>query len=108
MQNVVFDGSEIRGASYYQNDFTEFSSNEREQKGYYLAVNVTDWNGAKFRIDRTSGKGTEVAFNGDGIAVLFLGATPKEVNTAKSFVYITAEGEETSFGLNIMCRKKGE
>ena len=108
MQNVVFDGSEIRGASYYQSDFTEFSSNEREQKGYYLAVNVTDWNGAKFRIDRTSGKGKEVAFNGDGIAVLFLGATQKEVNTAKSFVYIPEEGEETSFGLNIMCRKKGE
>lgn len=108
MQNVVFDGSEIRGASYYQDDFTEFSSNPKEQKGYYLAVNVGEWDGAKFRIDRTSGKGKEVAFSGDGIAVLFLGRTPKEVNTAKAFVYIPSHGEETSMKLNIMCREREE
>lgn len=96
----MFDGSEIRGTSNFQDSFPEFSSNEEEQSGYYLAVNVTDWNGAKFRIDRGTKKGKEVAFNGDGIAVLFLGKDKRAAKTATQFVVIKG-GAETKFNLNM-------
>ena len=96
----MFDGSEIRGTSNFQDSFPEFSSNEEEQSGYYLAVNVTDWNGAKFRIDRGTKKGKEVAFNGDGIAVLFLGKDKRAAKTATQFVVIKGEAE-TKFNLNM-------
>ena len=95
----MFDGTEIRGTSNYQESFPEFSSIEDEQSGFYLAVNVGEWEGAKFRIDRGTKKGKEVAFNGDGIAVLFLGKDEKAAKTATNFVYISPETEETSFTL---------
>lgn len=101
LQNVIFDGNEIRGTSYYQESFPEFSSNKEEQSGYYLAVNVGEWEGAKFRIDRGVKKGTEVAFNGDGIAILFLGKDRSAAKTATNFVYISPETEETSFSLKM-------
>lgn len=106
MQDVDFDGTRIFGTSYYTEDFTEFNSDPSEQNGFYLALNVTEWNGAKFRIDRINRKGTEVAFNGDGIAVLFLGATEKDAKTAKYFVYVPAEGEETAFSLDLNFEEK--
>lgn len=98
---MIFDGNEIRGTSYYQESFPEFSSNKEEQSGYYLAVNVGEWEGAKFRIDRGTKKGTEVAFNGDGIAILFLGKDRNAAKTATNFVYISPETEETSFSLKM-------
>lgn len=104
-RNVVFDGSEIRGYSIYQDSFEQFNSTvPEEQKGYYIAVDVTDWNGAKFRLDRTTGKGNEVAFSGDGIAILWLGGTEDKAKTAKQFVYIKGE-KETKFDLNLKFRK---
>lgn len=90
----------IRGTSNKITGWTEFSSNEDEQNGYYLAVNVTEWNGAKFRLDRTTGHGTEVAFKDDGIAILFLGATEEVAKTAQSFVYIK-DTEEASFSIDM-------
>ena len=103
--NVVFDGTEIRGNSNYQNSFEQFNNSvPEEQKGFYLAVNVTEWNGAKFRLDRTTGKGTEVAFSGDGIAILWLGDTETKAKTAKQFVYIKDE-HETKFDLKLNFKR---
>lgn len=99
LQDIIFDGDEIRGQVFYQDNFDEFSSLPEQKSGYYFAVNVTEWNGAKFRIDRKKGKGTEVAFNGDGIAILFLGKDEKDAKTAEKFVYIK-DAEETPFTLN--------
>lgn len=100
--NVVFDGTEIRGNSNYQSNFEQFNASvPEEQRGFYLAVNVTEWNEAKFRLDRTTGKGTEVAFSGDGIAILWLGDTEAKAKTAKKFVYISPEREETAFELKL-------
>lgn len=99
---MIFDGNEIRGTSYYQESFEQFNqSNPEEQSGYYLTVNVGEWEGAKFRIDRGTKKGTEVAFNGDGIAILFLGKDRSAAKTATNFVYISPETEETSFSLKM-------
>lgn len=103
--NVVFDGTEIRGTTNYQDDFKNFNvSVPEEQKGFYLALNITEWNGAKFRIDRTTGKGKEVQFNDDGIAILWLGDTEKKARTAKQFVYIKDE-QETVFNLKMNYKK---
>lgn len=60
---------------------------------------------AKFRLDRTTGKGTEVAFNGDGIAIVWLGDTEKKAKTAKKFVYISPESTETAFDLKLNLRR---
>lgn len=99
--DIVFDGTEIRGFSNYQDSFEQFNNSVPDkQKGFYLAVNVTDWNGAKFRLDRTTGKGTEVAFDGDGIAIVWLGNTEEKAKTAKQFVYIKGE-KETKFDLKL-------
>ena len=86
-------GETITGSVNKITDWTEFNSNTSEQTGYYVALEVDDWEGNSFRIDRTTGKGKAVAFNGDGIAILFLGADQNAVNTAQSFVVITPEGE---------------
>ena len=67
-------------------------------------MNVTEWNGAKFRLDRTTGKGTEVAFSGDGIAILWLGDTETKAKTAKQFVYIKDE-QETKFDLKLNFKR---
>ena len=99
----MFDGLEIRGTSNFQDSFPEFSSNKAEQSGYYLAVNVAEWNGAKFRIDRGTKKGNEVAFSGDGIAVLFLGKDKRAAKTATQFVVIKDDAE-TKFNLNMLFR----
>ena len=105
-RDIIFDGNEIRGTSIFQSDFEQFNEgNPEEQFGYYLALNVTEWNGAKFRINRTTGEGNEVAFNGDGIAILLLGNTEKTARTAKEFVYIK-DDEEIRCKLNLSFRRE--
>lgn len=98
--NYSVSGETITGSVNKITDWTEFSSNTSEQTGYYVALEVDDWEGNSFRIDRTTGKGKAVAFNGDGIAILFLGADQNAVNTAQSFVVITPEGE-VSYTFNV-------
>lgn len=80
--------------------WTEFSSSSEQQNGYYVAINVEPWEGAKVRIDRTTGNGTAVALKGDGIYIGFMG---KDVTSAKTAQYITiiqTDGSEQKLDLS--------
>ena len=80
--------------------WTEFSSDSEQQNGYYVAINVEPWEGAKVRIDRTTGNGTAVALKGDGIYIGFMG---KDVTSAKTAQYITiiqTDGSEQKLDLS--------
>ena len=92
---------EIEGSINYINNWTEFSSVTEEQHGYYVALNFNPWSGNKFRIDRTTGNGKEVAFNGDGICICRLGGNISEANTAECITVIDAEGNEEHYYLDV-------
>lgn len=97
---IASDGA-ITGTLNYQEGWTEFNSAvPEEQEGYYVALNVNPWEGNKFRIDRTTGKGKEVAFKGDGIAICWLGNDEAKAETAQSIVIIYSDGTEDSLSLS--------
>lgn len=97
---TIADGA-ITGTLNYQEGWTEFNSSvENEQKGYYVALNVNPWEGNKFYIDRTTGKGKEVAFKGDGIAICWLGNDEAKAKTAQSIVIVYPDGTEDSLSLS--------
>lgn len=96
----VVDGV-VTGSLDYQTRWTEFNGSVvEEQSGYYVAINVSPWEGRKFRIDRTTGKGKAVAFNGDGIAICWLGDDEEKAKTAQSIVLIDADGSEEQLSLS--------
>lgn len=102
LSTAVFDGEDIFVTSRYQQEFEQFNEAiPEEQKGYYVAFNVKEWNGAKFRLDRTTGKGNEVAFSGDGICILWLGGDKEKAKTAEYFVVISPESAETKMKLHV-------
>lgn len=82
--------------------WTEFNGpNEDQQEGYFVAINCNPWEGRKFRQDRTTGKGDEVAFNGDGIAIVWLGNNVAKAKTAKSIAVIDSDGSEQVLRYNL-------
>lgn len=97
---IATDGA-ITGTLNLQEGWTEFNSAvPEEQEGYYVALNVNPWEGNKFRIDRTTGKGKEVAFKGDGIAICWLGNDEEKAKTAQSIVIVYSDGTEDSLSLS--------
>ena len=102
LSTAVFVEEDIFVISAYQQEFEQFNEAiPEEQKGYYVAFNVKEWNGAKFRLDRTTGKGNEVAFSGDGICILWLGGDKEKAKTAEYFVVISPESIETKMKLHV-------
>lgn len=80
--------------------WTEFSSNAEQQNGYYVAINVEPWEGAKVRIDRTTGNGTAVALKGDGIYIGFMGKDVASAKTAQYITIIQTDGSEQKLDLS--------
>lgn len=98
---TIADDGAITGTLNFQEGWTEFNSTvPDEQEGYYIALNVNPWEGNKFRIDRTTGKGKEVAFKGDGIAICWLGNDEVKAETAQSIVIVYSDGTEDSLSLS--------
>lgn len=97
---TIADGA-ISGTLNFQEGWTEFNGTvTEEQEGYYVALNVNPWEGNKFRIDRTTGKGKEVAFKGDGIAICWLGNDEAKAETAESIVIVYPDGTEDKLSLS--------
>lgn len=93
-------GGNIMGTLNKVTGYTDFSSNVAEQEGYYVALEVDKWQGNSFRIDRTTGKGKAVKFNGDGILIGFLGADEEAAKTATRIVVII-DGTEIKYDLKV-------
>lgn len=93
-------GGNILGSVNLVENYEGFSSNVDEQKGYYVALEVDKWQGNSFRIDRTTGKGKTVKFNGDGILIAFLGADEEVAKTAQRIVVII-DGTEIKYDLKV-------
>ena len=103
---TVDESGIISGSLTKQTGWTEFDgSNEDHQKGYFVAINCNPWAGRKFRQDRTTGKGNEVAFSGDGIAIVWLGNNVETAKTAKSIVVIDSDGSEQVLRYNLQFKE---
>ncbi len=72
--------------------WTEFSSNVEEQSGYYFAFNYKNWNGNSVQVMRYTGAGQKVAFNGDGIMIVFLGKDADAARTVTAINIIASNG----------------
>lgn len=81
-------------------EYLDFSSKVQEQSGYYVALEVDKWQGNSFRLDRTTGKGKNVKFNGDGVMVVWLGADEEAAKTAQRIVVII-DGTEIKYDLKV-------
>lgn len=81
-------------------DYTDFSSKVEEQAGYYVALEVDKWQGNSFRLDRSTGKGKAVKFNGDGILIVWLGGDEEMAKTATRIVVII-DGTEIKYDLKV-------
>lgn len=82
-------------------DYTDFNSaNIEEQSGYYIALEVDKWQGNSFRLDRTTGKGKAVKFNGDGILIVWLGGNEEKAETAERIVVII-DGTEIKYDIKV-------
>lgn len=90
----------ILGSLNRVEDYTGFSSNINEQEGYYIALEVDKWQDNSFRLDRTTGKGKTVKFNGDGILIVFLGADEEAAKTATRVVVII-DGTEIKYDIKV-------
>lgn len=73
--------------------WTEFSGDEDEQDGYYFAFDYKNWNGNSVQVMRLTGAGNKVAFNGDGIMVVFLGADESAARTVTAINILASNGE---------------
>lgn len=93
-------GGNIMGSLNKVEEYVDFSSNVEEQEGYYVALEVDKWQDNSFRIDRTTGKGRAVKFNGDGILIAFLGADEETAKTATRIVVII-DGTEIKYDLKV-------
>lgn len=103
---TVDESGIISGSLTKQTGWTEFDgSNEDHQEGYFVAINCNPWAGRKFRQDRTTGKGNEVAFSGDGIAIVWLGNNVETAKTAKSIVVIDSDGSEQVLRYNLQFKE---
>ena len=72
--------------------WTEFSSNAEEQNGYYFAFNYKNWSGNSVQVMRYAGAGNKVAFNGDGIMIVFLGKDADAARTVTAINIIASNG----------------
>lgn len=81
---ISSDGA-IDGSFNKIEGWTEFSGNVDEQSGYYFAFNYKNWSGNSVQVMRYTGAGQKVAFNGDGIMIVFLG---KDADAAKTVTAI--------------------
>lgn len=90
----------ILGSLNKVEEYFDFSSNPEEQEGYYLALEVDKWQDNSFRVDRTTGKGKAVKFNGDGILIAWLGADEETAKTAQRIVVII-DGTEIKYDLKV-------
>lgn len=90
----------IMGTVNMVEEYTGFSSNAAEQQGFYVALEVDKWQGNAFRIDRSTGKGKAVKFNGDGILIAYLGADEETAKTAQRIVVIV-DGTEIKYDLKV-------
>lgn len=82
-------------------DYVEFNGDKiEEQSGYYVALEVDKWQGNSFRLDRTTGKGKAVKFNGDGILIVWLGGDEETAKTATRIVVII-DGTEIKYDLKV-------
>ena len=73
--------------------WTEFSSIEDEQDGYYFAFDYKNWKGNSVQVMRLTGAGNKVAFSGDGIMVVFLGANESAATTVTAINILASNGE---------------
>lgn len=81
-------------------DYTDFSSKIEEQVGFYVALEVDKWQGNSFRLDRTTGKGKAIKFNGDGIMIVWLGGDEETAKTAQRIVVII-DGAEIKYDIKV-------
>ncbi|MDE7424984.1 MAG: hypothetical protein K2N51_15055 [Lachnospiraceae bacterium] len=81
-------------------EYFDFSSITEEQEGYYVALEVDKWQGNSFRLDRITGKGKPVSFNGDGIVIVWLGADEETAKTATRIVVII-DGTEIKYDIKV-------
>lgn len=93
-------GGNIMGTLNLVEGYTGFSSKEEEQKGYYVALEVDKWQDNSFRVDRTTGKGRNTKFNGDGIMIVWLGGDVDMAKTAQRIVVII-DGTEIKYDLKL-------
>lgn len=94
-------GGNILGTLTRVDEYVEFNGeDENEQSGYYVALEVDKWEGNSFRLDRTTGKGKAVKFNGDGILIVWLGGDEETAKTAKRIVVII-DGTEIKYDLKV-------
>lgn len=98
--NYYISSGNIFGILDKVNNYTDFSSDVAQQDGYYIALEVDKWQGNSFRIDRTTGKGKAVKFNGDGILIAWLGADEQEAKTAQRIVVII-DGAEIKYDIKV-------
>lgn len=95
----ISDGN-IMGTLNFVDEYTGFSSKVEEQEGYYVALEVDKWQDNSFRVDRTTGKGKAVKFNGDGIMIVWLGGDTDMAKTAQRIVVII-DGTEIKYDLKL-------
>lgn len=81
-------------------NYTNFSSKPEEQSGFYVALEVDKWQNNSFRLDRTTGKGKAVKFDGDGILIVWLGGDEAAAKTATRLVVII-DGTEVKYDLKV-------
>lgn len=98
-------GGNILGSLNLVEDYVGFSSNVSEQKGYYIALEVDKWQNNSFRLDRITGKGKAVKFNGDGILIVFLGIDEETAKTASRIVVII-DGTEIKYDIKVRFLSK--
>lgn len=91
----------ILGTLNVVEDYVDFNTaNVEEQSGYYIALEVDKWQGNSFRLDRTTGKGKTVKFNGDGILIVWLGGDVEKASTAQRIVVII-DGTEIKYDIKV-------
>lgn len=91
----------ILGTLNFVDEYAEFNGTKvEEQSGYYVALEVDKWSGNSFRLDRTTGKGKAVKFNGDGILIVWLGGDEETAKTATRIVVII-DGTEIKYDLKV-------
>lgn len=95
----------ILGTLNWVEEYTGFSSKVEEQEGYFIALEVDKWPGNSFRVDRTTGKGKAVKFNGDGILIVWLGADEETAKTAQRIVVII-DGTEIKYDIKVKFAAK--
>lgn len=78
-ENVEVGTDAITGTLNYVDDYTDFSSNEDEQKGNYLALKCTAISGATITVEVVGGYSGAVTLDSDGLIVDKIASTSQSI-----------------------------